>query len=875
MKFISCHIENFGKLHDYSIDFVEGMNNICEENGWGKSTFAAFVKAMFYGLDGERKRNVEENERKRYMPWQGGVFGGQVIFELNGKEYKLSRIFRDKEANDEFELRDAKTNLISNDFSKRIGEEIFKINQESFVRTMFIGQSECETVATDDINAKIGNLTDNTNDLNNFDAAYARLTEIINKLNPGRISGSIAKRKEEIAKYDRIVNDGREISNSIDTYQGYLQAEIETYNTLKTKLKEAGDQQTKVSKLQSVIAKKSEWERLTNSVQEKKQVVAVCKNKFPGDVPESDALKQKITECGDLDKIAERMSICRLSEKEKNELTELNSYFLSDIPQESDIDKMIETAGQYRNVSKKLNSDQMSSVEQARLEELEPYFAEETESPAQVISKWNDRNTKKATLPSHKAALMALKASMSDQKSQETSKKGSGLFVAGILIMVIGAVLLAETVIVGLAFIVLGAIMLVFGKRSRREKSEPTQPEMPSEYIDLISNIQQDTEFIEKVDQEVAKYLAAHGKQFEESEVSAILQEIATKSVEYSTLKKKALVIKENAKSTELDDLQKILVEFLNKYGVKSEEASFSDDLYELKNKVNRFNLLKEKMNQFTNAECEYKAIESTVYDFLKKFAYEPSENLSLQLNNIREYVDEYQNALKILANAEEDTARFEFETDFKVLNEVRIEENLPSLEELNHIILHFTEEMEKTNNTIRGYNKVLEDLQVKYDEWEDSRAKLNELKELQHMEQIRYDYVFKARAKLGLAKEAMTSKYVDPILNGFSKYFEMIAGNSAEKFHMDANTTITVDECGKQRSVNTLSSGYKDLVGICLRVALVDAMYKEEMPVLILDDPFISLDDEKISACKEFLNKVSENYQIIYFTCSSSRNWN
>ena len=34
------------------------INIICEDNGWGKSTFAAFIRAMFYGLDGDRKKNL-------------------------------------------------------------------------------------------------------------------------------------------------------------------------------------------------------------------------------------------------------------------------------------------------------------------------------------------------------------------------------------------------------------------------------------------------------------------------------------------------------------------------------------------------------------------------------------------------------------------------------------------------------------------------------------------------------------------------------------------------------------------------------------------------------------------------------------------------
>ena len=47
MKLISCHIENFGKLSDVTIDFEDGFNLFHEPNAWGKSTLAAFLRVMF------------------------------------------------------------------------------------------------------------------------------------------------------------------------------------------------------------------------------------------------------------------------------------------------------------------------------------------------------------------------------------------------------------------------------------------------------------------------------------------------------------------------------------------------------------------------------------------------------------------------------------------------------------------------------------------------------------------------------------------------------------------------------------------------------------------------------------------------------------
>jgi len=61
-------------------------------------------------------------------------------------------------------------------------------------------------------------------------------------------------------------------------------------------------------------------------------------------------------------------------------------------------------------------------------------------------------------------------------------------------------------------------------------------------------------------------------------------------------------------------------------------------------------------------------------------------------------------------------------------------------------------------------------------------------------------------------------------------------------------------------------------MVGLCRRMAMVDAMYGKEKPFLILDDPFVNLDESRLEGAKEFLNRLAETYQIIYFSCHESR---
>ena len=199
MRLRNCQIENFGKLQNLELDFQDGLNVFLRENGFGKSTLAAFIRVMFYGLSGERKAQDSDNERKKYRPWQGGSFGGSLSFTLeNGRCYRITRHFGERKGQDQFMLYDAETNLPSQDYSERIGEELFRIDETSFRRTCFIGQQALETGVTSEINARIGNVSEDPEDMNRYAEVIEQLKDEINALSPARRTGAIFKKRLEL-----------------------------------------------------------------------------------------------------------------------------------------------------------------------------------------------------------------------------------------------------------------------------------------------------------------------------------------------------------------------------------------------------------------------------------------------------------------------------------------------------------------------------------------------------------------------------------------------------------------------------------------------------------------------------------------------------
>lgn len=50
MKIREIYVKSFGCLSDFKKEFHDGFNAVTENNGFGKTTLATFVKAMFYSL---------------------------------------------------------------------------------------------------------------------------------------------------------------------------------------------------------------------------------------------------------------------------------------------------------------------------------------------------------------------------------------------------------------------------------------------------------------------------------------------------------------------------------------------------------------------------------------------------------------------------------------------------------------------------------------------------------------------------------------------------------------------------------------------------------------------------------------------------------
>lgn len=906
MRIIKCHIENFGKLTDFTYSFSDGLNEFCEENGWGKSTLAGFIRVMLYGFENEGKRDELENERKRYRPWQGGVYGGSLSFETDGKRYLAERTFGAKSSEDTFVLRNLDTNVECDDFSANLGEDIFKIDAKSFMRTIYISQNDCEAVVTDAIHAKMGNLVDATDDINNYDTVINGFKKTLNEMTPSRKTGSIYKLGERIAEKNNELRSRPEVDASIRRISEYRSEQREKYDSLSQELKAISDKQQLLSGYMELAAKREEYERINSECSERQSVFLAEAGYFKQGIPEEQELDSAMEKNISLAAIEGSVGKYTLSESERNILNAGRMRFPEGVPENSEIEAAYELAEMLKEL--RISQEKNSLSEQER-EEYESGMAlfggnvpEESEI-AGYIREWSIYQEKKSGIASKQSALYALRQ-MNIQNKDRKRKNGEK---AAVIMLICGAVFLIAGVAymvlapsgrlaggtgagIGAAVFIAGAIAFLTNKRVNNTSEDFGR-------LPIEEEIEQDQLYMEEVQADINELFSGFGLEYSEASVPETLYDIKNKSADLKRLISKVRDIEKADRSREIDETAVKLNRFLGKYYGKDELGvdSYEACIRRLCESANEYVRLEEKCINLKDASERSKRLKEELSEFLIKYGFEEScvfsgedgfdENgragvkgsLSGILSDIRSHLQSYIPAKTEYDRNLREKAAFEKENDIERLMTLQKPKDAEGLEMLSSRASEIREEMEQTHKNILDYDKQLDDLQERLEELEELASEIETEKEQYEADKRKYELINKTKEYMEKAKISFTAKYVAPMKSGFDKYYSMINGTVVSEripgeYYIDADSNVTVYEAGMQRESRFLSRGLQDLTGICMRMALIEAMYKDERPFVVFDDPFVNLDTARTDGGLKFLEEIAPRYQIIYFTCHPGR---
>ena len=784
MKLIDCYIEGFGKLSRQSFSFAAG-GQYCAANGWGKSTLAAFIRIMFYGFAGERRQDELANERRRYAPWQGGGYGGELSFQARGKSYRISRSFGAASGKDVFELRDGVTNQISQDFSDRIGEELFQIDSQSFARTLFIAQNDAKSMETTPlIQAKLGKIAESAVDLGGYDNALELLTKKIAELNGRSPAALLPALKNEMTA---------------------LTAEVKRGALL--------EQQAKA------LAQ-------TRAEQKKRRA------RLRQDMAESRRQREKL-----LIQAAEkktRQAAYQLTAEEAARLAELRQRFAGGRPERAAIERAWAEEKEIALLQKELSQRQMTAAEQTRLEKYEKIFKKGWPSEpelAQQIESWRQKAEKEQELPINQRNEEELRRQIERGRRRKRTAD-IFLFLAATVFLAMIGLAFWQPLPAGIGAVVSAAVILFcFSQRKHDLLKDQEQ-----EYFLIKRQIENEKKAIALAEAAAAEFFTCYGLPYQAAKMPTLLYEWAQYRREYEALTAKKQEMENVSLRDKLQEKLERRAAFLAAYQIEEKAGEGGEKaLLQLLTECEEYDRLRQKSRQAEEA------------------AERRPEPGNLEAEKTPDMAAERREITDISAQ----TAN------------ISLDKQIQGLEEK---IRCCAAEIEAVDLALAEGERQLLELQAQREAVLSAEERLQAARESYEAGQKKQEMLQKTKYFLEQARSLFTQKYRAPLLAVFQQYYQKLTGQTAAEYFLDADLHLTVREAGLQREIAFFSAGRQDLIGFCMRLALIKVMYGQEKPFILLDDPFANWDQDSIEKGLQFLREISREYQILYFTCHPSR---
>lgn len=875
MKLICCYIENFGTLSKFSFEFSQGLNTIIEENGWGKSTFAVYIKAMFYGM--EYKRTKELYERKKYMPWNGGKYGGNLVFEVNGKSYKIERTFGKTNKEDTFVLYDLSKNTKSEAFHENIGEEIWGIDRSSFEKSVFISlQNYGQTnLLTDIISSKLSDVDDSGDDMDKYEKAYKVLDDKATEIRAKRGNGGKISKLEENLQQKK--EELKQSENSI--------IEIENHNKqileLETDLKEINAKLNSISadiRIADKLEKKKEYQRLQGEVSEAKKDLENIEKFFNGLTPTEAELAKHEKLAMDARMYTKYIDEHQVTLEERKELEGLDSFFSVGIPADTDLDSCKDAISKLSIAENKYKTCLLPEEDELKLTQLHKKYQINIQQEYIDILLKNYEHVKEIEreISSSEKEIELLNQYKEVKTQTENRNSYLPMTITGAVVFVLGLFLCIMAILPGIVVSCIGFLCLTISmftaKKGRIQNQTPDNSFKDRDlYLqDRVIELNNQKGQLEKTYKEFIEKVTPQSL---DEDIPNVLNNIKFEKNTYDQL-----MIKKNncdaqiAKiNEEISEIKQGIYSFLGQFISIGEDLNYLQELRSIENHKNRYLNLSKILEEYDNNLKKRSMIMETLTPLLELYfqnidikPYEAISKLKEKRTELSQ-LDEFYHKKVTLKDA------FEKENDITEFESLVIPSH--NLFELQSQQEDYIKKATDINSRIANIQKDIDRLSIYADKKEDIESEIERIsEEISHLNS-QHSILLKTMSCLSTAKEELSIRYMSDMEIAFRKYLKEVCATEADELKIDINLNVQMEEEGSLYSSDYFSSGKQDLVNVCIRMALLEAIFKDnEKPIVIMDDPFVNFDEEKLKHALKLIEKVSGEYQVIYFVCHTSR---
>lgn len=864
MKLLRIHVENFGALQNFQLELTDGLNLLYRENGWGKSTLAVFIKAMLYGMPASSKRSLDENERKKYTPWQGGAYGGSLELETAKGRFRIERFFGAKESGDSFALYDLATNQPSNVYSANIGEELFGINADGFERSTYLSQREIsEKDGNASVTAKLTSLLDDVDDIGSFEDAVEALEKRRKFYVLTGNRGAIAEAEQErkvltsdlehcqrveaalLAREEEIRQCGEEIR--------VLQKRIDL---TRQRIAEAGTLRERAALTER---KNTMLEELAALSKEKATIEAEFNGMIPSAAEQESSEKLYHTICETHARLKEIPSVS----PDADTIVALRNKYSQGFPTKEQATELNRRNGQLRDLRARREALQNTYREEAP----DRRFAKGTPSTEQIENAFHDLRH----VRDQQKAIDAL-----DHTQRTSPDQGQRFPLAAVLSLAVGALLavlafmpllatakLPLLILAGVALLA-GAVLLpvFFVQRSKHQNQyQQLHRDMDRRRADMNDRLQS-----------VHRLLAEYGMPTD-GDLSRSLTELNLMANHHRT------VLQQHRRmAEELESIRRHYEEALEVLRDYFFDAPLSEDYQPELDRLQRDAVLlarlesedRKRHQKRLEIEAEMTDMQQRLLPYLRRFDPNGKLRAGECLEQMADRLIEYRRLTRDIREKEAKLKRFIAE---KNLDDLPFDTEIPDPRRLAAEEADLQRQLHQLQGTQAERRSSVRQLAVDADRIPELKATLRDLDERIARYKSNVNTVTATARFLEEAKTALSTRYLEGMQKSFRTYLSRLMGKEMPESLLDPSFEVYLREGGQTRTMESFSQGWRDAVRFCLRLALTDALCEEgEAPILLLDDPFVNLDEKRLAAAQGLLRTLASKYQILHMVCHKDR---
>lgn len=900
MRLQKIAIEAFGKLVKLNFDFHPQLNLIFGPNEIGKSTFQQAILHFLYGFFQTNRATPQESDLlKRYQPWLIDVYSGQLEYQLRDEsKFQVNRNFSDPDI--PTNIFDALTGQdITNQFTmKRHGNISFLkdqigLDKDIFEATVFVKQAEVKAIAGSShlVNEILGVLDSGTRD-KSAKLAINHLQQEVTRI------GSDRAQKRPLPQAKILLEKLLHEFNAQSQARKELKEAILEKNTLENQIEKKNIQRIE---LNYVI--------LTKSIELKEKQL----NRLRVVRKESDKLEEKKTDYTDVENFPEeiRDSILRRLNNRKNyqdQIKEKNGSRTELKSQVQALEQEIRPIKHYEKVYsfmsyneffnlseewKRRNSafnDAQQNMDKEELillqDGIEPKVLQELNNlSSSDFSKFSQAEEKIKGLEDQHSDLQE----QLDQLERQTWATGktrhmiifltSVLILASLLLSYFFKFIYGYPISAGI--LLLGVIVFYLYQKAR-------------EKIAVKANqLEEQLYSIRKEIDSISFEIQRHYQHFGVDSINKLIERRMQNEQYLNLVRKREEAFKErdrvefqllkylqsiNINKIDEQGLHKIDGDYKQYHELFAKKKLLEQDLHQLekgaeslKNRLqDNDSALKELFSQLSLEIEELSEAET---------AFEKLHHRNKELNGLKRNQEKLKSEINGLLASQTENEILD-ELDELMIRREKLLANYPEVrgKHSNKTLQYLEKNFLEIDQERQQYEKQVQALQTRIETVLEQHRPQAEIEE--ELSQVKEEVkkLEETRSTLELAKGILTEvaftyhRNVVPFINKvLSEAMDLITDNRYSEVRVNPNDlslNVVLPEKQSPGSSDVLSLGTQEQLYLLLRIALARLLSQNMEPLpLILDDPFVHFDHNRMANMMKFLSNLSCENQVLIFT--------